>query len=53
MSRGIKKSNLENATDIWDTLLDKLKMKDSEGVVEMYSRLVLITNETAILGSEE
>ena len=28
-------------------------MKDGEGVAEMYSRLALITNEIAGLGSEE
>jgi hypothetical protein len=67
-------SRLENAKEIWDTLvdmhegtesikeskvdvlqsqLDKFKMKDGEGVAEMYSRLALITNEIAGLGSEE
>ena len=29
------------------------KMKDGEGVAEMYSRLALITNEIVGLGSEE
>ena len=69
-----KISRLENAKEIWDTLvemhegtesvkeskldilqgqLDKFKMKDGEGVAEMYSRLALITNEIAGLGSEE
>ena len=69
-----KISRLENAKEIWDTLidmhegtdsvkeskldvlqsqLDKFKMKDGEGVAEMYSRLALITNEIADLGSEE
>ena len=69
-----KISRLENAKEIWDTLidmhegtdsvneskldvlqsqLDKSKMKDGEGVAEMYSRLDLITNEIAGLGSEE
>ena len=69
-----KISRLENAQEIWDTLidmhegtdsvkeskldvlqsqLDKFKMKDGEGVAEMYSRLALITNEIAGLGSEE
>src|SRR3954462_1732479 len=69
-----KISRLENAKEIWDTLvemhegtesvkeskldllqgqLDKFKMKDGEGVVEMYSRLALITNEIAGLSSEE
>ena len=33
--------------------LNKFNMKDSEGVAEMYSRLALITNEIAGLGSEE
>ena len=67
-------NHLENAKDIWDTLidmhegtdsvkeskldvlqsqLDKFKMQDGEGVTEMYSRLALITNEIADLGSEE
>ena len=67
-------SRLENAKEIWDTLidmhegtdsfkesklyvlqsqLDKFKMKDGEGVAETYSRLALITNEIAGLGSEE
>ena len=32
---------------------DKLKMKDGEGVTEMYSRLALITNEIVGLGTEE
>ena len=61
-----KISHLENAKEIWDTLvdvdegtnsvkefkldvlqsqLDKFKMKDGEGVAQMYSRLALITNE--------
>ncbi|XBH56167.1 hypothetical protein VPH35_078071 [Triticum aestivum] len=69
-----KISRLENAKEIWDTLidmhegtdsvkeskldvlqsqLDKFKMKDGEGVAEMYSRLALITNEIVGLGSEE
>src|SRR5215216_973340 len=69
-----KISRLENAKEIWHTLvdmhegtesikeskldvlqsqLDKFKMKDGEGVAEMYSRLALITNEIAGLGSEE
>ena len=69
-----KINRLENAKEIWDTLidmhegtdsvkeskldvlqsqLDKFKMKDGEGVAEMYSRLALITNEIAGLGSEE
>ena len=67
-------SHLENAKEIWDTLvdmhegtdsvkeskldvlqsqLDKFKMKDGKGVAEMYSRLALITNEIAGLGSED
>ena len=33
--------------------LTSSKMKDGEGVAEMYSRLALITNEIAGLGSEE
>lgn len=69
-----KINRLENAKEIWDTLidvhkgthsvreskldvlqsqLDKFKMKDGEGVAEMYSRLALITNEIVGLGSEE
>ena len=61
-----KINRLENAKEIWDTLidmhegtdsvkeskldvlqsqLDKFKMKDGEGVAEMYYRLVLTTNE--------
>jgi hypothetical protein len=69
-----KINRLENAKEIWDTLvdmhegtesvkeskldglqsqLDKFKMKDGEGATEMYSRLALITNEIADLGSEE
>ena len=67
-------NRLENAKEIWDTLidmhegtdfvkesklgvlqsqLDKFEMKDGEGVAEMYSRLALITNEIAGLGSED
>ena len=61
-----KISRLENAKEIWDSLidmhegtdfvkeskldvlqLDQFKMKDGEGVAEMYSRLALITNEIA------
>ena len=69
-----KISRLEDAKEIWDTLvdmhegtesvkqskldvlqsqLDKFKMKNGEGVAEMYSRLVLVTNEIASLGSKE
>ena len=69
-----KISRLENAKEIWVTLidmhegtdsvkesklnvlqsqLDKFKMKDGEGIAEMYSRLSLITNEIADLVSEE
>ena len=69
-----KISRLENAKEIWDTLvdmhegtesvkesklgvlqsqMDKFKMKDGEGVTKIYSRLALITNEMASLGSEE
>ena len=61
-----KISRLENAKEIWDTLVDmhegtnsvreskldvlqsklnKFKMKDGEGVAEMYFRLALFTNE--------
>ena len=38
--------------DVLQSQLDKFKMKDG-GVTEMYSRLALITNEIAGLGSEE
>ena len=69
-----KISRLENAKEIWDSLidmhegtesikesklhvlqsqLDKFKMKDGEGVAEMYSRPALIINEIAGLGSVE
>ena len=69
-----KINRLENAKEIWDTLidmhedtdsvkeskldvlqskLDKFKMKDGEGVAEIYSRLALIRNEIAGLGNEE
>jgi len=73
--RGFNKiSRLENAKEIWDTLvdmhegiesvkesrldvlqsqLDKFKMTDGEGFAKMYSRLALITNENAGLGSED
>src|SRR3989337_1323318 len=43
----------ESKLDVLQSQLDKFKMKDGEGVVEMYSRLALITNEIASLGSEE
>src|SRR3954470_21189347 len=43
----------ESKLDILQGQLDKFKMKDGEGVAEMYSRLALITNEIAGLGSEE
>ena len=43
----------ESKLDVLQSQLDKFKMKDGEGVTEMYSRLALITNETARLGSEE
>ena len=39
--------------DVLQSQLDKYKMKDGEGVAEMYSRLALITNEIVGLGSEE
>lgn len=35
----------ESKFDVLQGQLDKFKMKDDEGVVEMYSRLALITNE--------
>ena len=35
----------ESKLDVLQSQLDKFKMKDGEGVVEMYSRLALITNE--------
>ncbi|XP_073355059.1 uncharacterized protein [Aegilops tauschii subsp. strangulata] len=68
-----KISRLENAMEIWVTLidmhkgtesvkesmldvlqsqLDKFKMKGGERVAKMYSRLFLIRNEIAGLGSE-
>ena len=43
----------ESKLDVLQSKLDKFKMKDDEGVAEMYSRLALITNEIAGLGSEE
>ena len=43
----------ESKLDVLQSQLDKFKMKDGEGVAEMYSRLALITNELAGLGSEE
>ncbi|SPT18408.1 unnamed protein product [Triticum aestivum] len=43
----------ESKLDVLQSQLDKFKMKDGEGVAEMYSRLALITNEIASLGSEE
>ena len=43
----------ESKLDVLESQLDKFKMKDGEGVAEMYSRLALITNEIAGLGSEE
>ena len=48
-TESIKKSKL----DVLQSQLDKFKMMDGEGVAEMYSRLALITNEIAGLGSEE
>jgi hypothetical protein len=44
---------METKLDVVQGQLDKFKMKDGEGVAEMYSRLALITNEIAGLGSEE
>ena len=43
----------ESKLDVLQSQLDKFKMNDGEGVAEMYSRLALITNEIAGLGSEE
>ena len=43
----------ESKLDVLQSQHDKFKMKDGEGVAEMYSRLALITNEIAGLGSEE
>ena len=43
----------ESKLDVLQSQLDKFKMKDGEGVAKMYSRLALITNEIAGLGSEE
>ena len=43
----------ESKLDVLQSQLDKFKMKDGEGVAEMYSRLALITNELVGLGSEE
>lgn len=45
----VKESNL----DILNGQLGKFHMKDGETMTEMYSRLSLITNEIAGLGSEE
>ena len=43
----------ESKLDVLQSQLEKLKMKDGEGVAEIYSRQALITNEIAGLGSEE
>ena len=43
----------ESKLDVFQSQLEKFKMRDGEGVVEMYSRLALITNEIVSLGSEE
>ena len=43
----------ESKLDVLQSQLDKFKMKDGEGVAQMYSRLALITNEITSLGSEE
>ena len=43
----------ESQSDVLQSQLDKFKMKDGEGVAELYSMLSLITNEIAGLGSEE
>ena len=43
----------ESKLDVRQSQLAKFKMKDDEGVAEMYSRLALIINEIAGLGSED
>ena len=43
----------ESKLDVLKSQLDKFKMKDGEGVVEMYSRPAPITQAIAGLGSEE
>src|SRR4051812_38271576 len=43
----------ESKLDVLQSQLDKFKMKDGEGVAEMYSRFALITNEIAGSGSDE
>ena len=43
----------ESKLDVFQSQLEKFKMKDGEGFAEIYSRLALITNEIASLGSEE
>ena len=40
----------ESKLDVLQSQLYKFKMKDGEGVAEMYSRLPLIRNEIAALG---
>ena len=45
--------SVKSKLDVLQSQLDKFKMKDGEGVAEMYSRLALITNEIVGLGSEE
>ena len=52
MHKGIE-SIKESKLDVLQSQLDKFKMKDGEGVVEMYSRLSLITNEIVGFVSEE
>ena len=47
------KSFKESKLDVLQSQLEKFKMKDGDGVAEMYSRLALITNEIVGLGSEE
>ena len=47
------KSVKESKLDMLQSQLDEFKMKDSEGVAEMYSRLALITNHIVGLESEE
>ena len=37
----------ESKLDVLQSQLDKFKMKDGEGVAEMYSRLAVTTNEIA------
>lgn len=49
----ITESARESKLDVIQSKLDKFKMRDGEGVTEMYSRLALMTNDIVGLGSEE